>query len=68
MPSAPVEVTVDFSFASLKLAEIEKSKCSLGAIANSTSAPVLRAFGTLKMTRDEHVPAVRVAWRSFTSM
>ena len=31
---------------------------------NSTSTPVLRAFGTLKITREEQEPAVTVAWRS----
>jgi hypothetical protein len=52
----------------LKLPDREKSKCSFGAAENSTSMPRLRAFGTLKMTRDEQEPAVTVACRSSISM
>jgi hypothetical protein len=50
------------------LAEMAKSKLGLGAASNSTSNPWLRAFGTLKITRDEHDPAVTVACRSLMSM
>ena len=56
MPVASVEVSVDRSSESLKLAEMAKSKLLFGAASNSTSTPWLRAFGTLKMTRDEHEP------------
>ncbi len=45
-----------------------KSKLSVGAAAHSSSMPVLRALGTLKITREEHVPAVTVAWRFSMSM
>jgi hypothetical protein len=47
---------------------MEKSKCSLGAAVHSSSMPVLRALGTLKITREEQEPAVTVAWRFSTSM
>jgi hypothetical protein len=61
-------VSVDRSVESLKLPEIAKSKLEFGAPASSTSRPRLRALGSLKMTRDEHDPAVTVACRSRTSM
>ena len=73
-PGCPVTATavgesrVERSSELLKLPDREKSKCSFGAAANSTSTPRLRAFGTLKMTRDEHEPAVTVACRSSMSM
>ncbi len=68
LPSAAVEVTVERSSELLNPAESAKSKCLLGAIASSISAPALLALGTLKTTRDEHEPAVTVACRSLTSM
>ena len=68
LPLASVEVSVERSSESLKLAEMAKSKLRFGAASNSTSTPWLRAFGTLKTTRDEHEPAVTVACRSLMSM
>src|SRR5438309_6440874 len=67
-PVASVDVSVDSSFEFVWLAEIAKSKLSFGATWKSASRPVLRAFGTLKMTRDEHEPAVTVACRSLMGM
>ena len=48
--------------------ESEKSKWSFGVHPSSNSPPTLRAFGTLKMRRDEQEPAVTVTCRSVTSM
>src|SRR5258708_5367345 len=68
LPAESVEVTVERSFESVWLAERAKSTWSFGAMVNSASTPELRAFGTLKIKRDEHEPAVTVACRSRTSM
>src|SRR5207237_2253596 len=66
--TAPLaSVTVDRSFELVWLAERAKSKLSFGFRSSSTSAPVLRAFGTFKMMREEQVPAVTVACRFLTS-
>ena len=67
-PARSVDVTVERSLESVFVPEMAKSKWSVGASSNSTSAPVLRAFGTLKTRRDEQVPAVTVACRSRMSM
>src|SRR6266508_2790263 len=64
----PAERIVDRSSESLRFAETEKSRCSLGLAVTSSSTPWLRAFGTLKISRDEHVPAVTLNWRSWMSM
>ena len=67
-PLASVEVSVERSSESLKLAGDREVEVPFGAAANSTSTPRLRALGTLKTTRDEHEPAVTVACRSLMSM
>src|SRR5512140_1784746 len=67
-PVASVDVRLDRSVASLKLVESAKSKLRVGTSSNSASNPWLRARGTLKMTRDEHEPAVTVACRSWMSI
>src|SRR6185436_2898955 len=67
-PVLDVDVRLERRSESLKVPESERSKLRLGATASSASRPRLRAFGTLKMTRDEHEPAVTVACRSRTSM
>ena len=67
-PSAAVEVSDERSSELLKPPEIAKSKCSFAVMASSSSVPMLRALGTLKITREEQDPAVTVAWRSLTSM
>src|SRR5688500_13999031 len=59
-PPELVEVRVESSSDSVKVAEMEKSKLSLGAAASSISAPRLTA-GTLKTRREEQVPAVTVS-------
>src|SRR5256885_10524043 len=48
---------VDCSFDSLRPTDTEKSRCSVGLAVNSASTPSLRAFGALKISRDEHDPA-----------
>ena len=64
VPLGSVEVSVERSSELLKIVEMAKSKLRFGATSNSISTPSLRAFGTLKTTRDEHDPAVTVACRS----
>ena len=68
LPFASVEVSVERSSESLKLADTAKSRFWFAAASNSNSRPRLRASGTLKTTRDEHEPAVTVACRSLMSM
>jgi hypothetical protein len=57
-------VSVERSSELLTSVEMAKSTLRFGAALNSISRPALRAFGTLKTTRDEHEPAVTVACRS----
>ena len=61
LPLASVDVSVERSSESLKVAETAKSMLRFGAASNSTSTPRVLAFGTLKTTREEHEPAVTVA-------
>ena len=63
-PLGSVEVSVERSSELLKSVEMAKSMLRFGAASNSISSPRLRAFGTLKTTRDEHEPAVTVACKS----
>jgi hypothetical protein len=61
-------VIVDCNSELLRLPATEKSKWSLGLAVNSISRPWLRALSTLKISREEHEPAVTVNWRSRMSM
>ena len=66
-PPESVEVRVDCSSESVKLAETAKSKLAFGCAVNSSSTPWLRASGTLNTRREEQEPAVTVACRSLMS-
>src|SRR5512141_2602619 len=67
-PFGSVDVRVDRSVESLKLADHAKSRLRFGTSSTSVSNPWLRAFGTLKISREEHDPAVTVACKSLMSI
>ena len=67
-PLGSVEVSVERSSELLKSVEMAKSKCAVRRGVELDLEPRLRAFGTLKTTREEHEPAVTVACRSWMSM
>ena len=59
--------TVVSSSDSVKVAEMPKSKRSVGCAESSISTPVECASGTLIAMRDEQVPASAGTWRSSIS-